>query len=145
MAGAASRRVAIWIDDREAVLLAFEADPFASTCPHRPRNPCSETRVAAQQYSLPEQYYAAVLSLLQPGDEILIVGPAQAKGELRHQIEQQGTLKGKIVGLYEAFSLAKVELVFPISSGWRLDESGTTQTMPLIPQSVPEFPEQRRH
>jgi hypothetical protein len=75
----------------------------------------------------------------------LILGPGQAKRELCHQIEQQGSLRGRVVGLYYASKLAKVELTFPISDVWRLGKPGGTQVKPLIPQSVPESPEKQRH
>lgn len=145
MASTASRRVAIWIDHHEAILLAFEVGSFASLVPQRPGDGWSEYRVDDQQYPLLQQYYDAVLSHLKSEDEIWILGPGQAKRELHHQIEQQGALKGKVVGLYHASKLAQVELIFPTSDAWRLDKPGGTQVEPLIPQSVPEFPEKQSH
>jgi hypothetical protein len=115
MTRAASRRVAIWIDHHEAILLAFEVGPFASSVPHRPGDGWSQHRVDGQQYPLMQQYYDAVLSHLEPQDEILILGPGQAKRELRQRIEQHGGLRGKVVGLYHASRLADAELIFPTS------------------------------
>jgi len=119
MARVASRHVAIWIDHHEAIILGFEASPFASSVPHIPGDGWSQHRVDAQKYPFMQQYYDAVLSHLESQDEIWILGPGQVKHELRQQIEQQGTLKGKVVGLYRASRLAEADLVFPTGEIWR--------------------------
>lgn len=134
MTPAASRRVAIWIDHHEAILLAFEVGPFGSSVSHRPGDGWSQHRVDAQLYSLTQQYYEAVLSYLKPGDEILILGPGQAKRELHQQIERYGTLKGKVVGLQYASRLVEVELVFPTGEVWRSEDAGPAQVDTLIPR-----------
>lgn len=113
MTRVASRRAAIWIDHHEAILLAFEVGQFASSVPHRPGDGWSQHRLDAQEYPHMQQYYDAVLSHLEPQDEILILGPGQAKRELRRRIEQQGGPRGKIVGLYHASRVANAELIFP--------------------------------
>lgn len=123
MAGRATRRVVIWIDNHEAILLAFEVGPFDSSVGQNPGDGWSLHRVDAERYSLTQQYYGAVLYHLQPEDEILILGPGQAKRELRQQIEQPGILKGKVIGLQYASRLADVELVSPTSGEWRLDDA----------------------
>jgi hypothetical protein len=60
--GAASRHVAIGIGRHEAILTEFEVGPSASTIPRKPGDGWSEYRMAAQRYTLVEQYYAAVLA-----------------------------------------------------------------------------------
>ena len=136
-----SRHVAIWIDPREAILIAYEAEPLDSSALHRPGEGWSQDRVDAHQYPSTQQYVGAVLSHLKPLDEILILGPGQAKHELRHQIEQQRGLKGKVVGLYYASSLAKVEVVFPTSEAWRTKKAGEVQVGTPIPQPTPRLAE----
>lgn len=129
MTRAASRHVAVWIDFHQAILLAFEAEPFDGSTLRRPGETCSQERVDAQHYPSPQQYFDAVLSHLGKLDEILILGPGQAKHELHHQIEQQVGLKGKAVGLYDASRLAEVDLVFPTGDVWRSDKPGRTQVV----------------
>ena len=141
MIGAASRRVAIWIDAHEAILFAFEVNPLDRLLGHRLGDGWSHERVDAHLYSLAQQYYQAVLSYLRPEDEILIMGPGQAKLELRHQIEQQGGLKGEVVGLCHACNLAKVEVVFPTRNLSRSDAPGVTQGHSFGPQPVAELAE----
>jgi hypothetical protein len=114
MADTGSRHVAIWIDHRQAILLAFGVGSLAVSVAHRSGAGWSEYCVYAHKYPLAQGYYEAVLSYLRPEDEILIMGPGQAKRELRDQIECRGTLKGMVVGLYHASRLANVELVLPI-------------------------------
>jgi hypothetical protein len=141
MARVASRHVAIWIDHHEAMLLVFEVGPFPSSLPHGPGDGWSQHRVDAQRYPLMQQYYDVVLSHLEPQDEILILGPGQAKRELCQWIEQHGGLKGKVVGLHHASRLADVELVFPAGEVWRSEEAGPAQVDTLSPRPVLEFPE----
>ncbi len=114
MTCAASCHVAVWIDHHQAILLSFEPGLFARSVPHRPGSGWFQHHVDARRYSLMQQYYDAVLSHLEPQDEILILGPGQAKHELRQLIEQHGGLKGKVVGLHYAPRLAEVEMISPM-------------------------------
>jgi len=124
MTHAASRRVAIWIDHHEAILLVFEVDPSNSSGPHGSAEDWPQHHVDAEQYPLMQQYYDAVLFYLEPNDEILILGPGQAKHELCQWIEQHRSMRGKVVGLYDASRLAEIELVFPTGEVWRAKEAG---------------------
>jgi hypothetical protein len=139
-----SRHVALWIDLQQAILLAFEAEPLDGSALHRPGEGRSQDRVGAHQYPSTQQYFGAVLSYLKPRDEILILGPGQAKLELRHQIEQQGGLKGKVVGLHDACRLAKVEVVFPTSEPWHSENAGEVQVDTSIPRTAERVVEELR-
>lgn len=119
MTCAASRHVAIWIDHVQTILLVLGADSFDRSGPLEPEGGRSQYYLDAQRYRLIQQYYDAVLSHLEPQDEILILGPGQAKSELCRQIEQSEGLKGKVVGLHHASGLTEVELVFPTGDAWR--------------------------
>jgi hypothetical protein len=133
------RHIAIWIDAHQAILLISEAEPFGQSTLHRPGEGWSQGRVDAQQYPSAQQYYGAVLAHLEPLDEILILGPGQARLELRHQIGQQAGLKGKVVGLQYASMLAKAEVIFPTREAWRLDEAGEAQVDRPIRRPVPSL------
>ncbi len=122
MTCAASRHVAIWIDHVQATLLVLEADSFNWSGLHGSEDGRSQYHVDAQRYRLIQQYYDAVLSHLEPQDEILILGPGQAKNELCQQLEQYEGLKGKVVGIHDASGLTEVELVFPTGDAWRPDK-----------------------
>jgi hypothetical protein len=115
MTHTASRHVAIWIDRYQTILLGFEANPLDGSVPHGRDGGWSQYFVDAQDYPGVHQYYDAVVYDLGPGDEIWILGPGQAKYELRQHIEEHGGLKGKVVGLHHALQLAEVELVCPTS------------------------------
>ena len=144
MMRAVPRHFAIWIDRDHAVLLSSEAEPFDRSTLHRPGEGWSQDRVDARDYRSTQEYYAAVLSRLEPRDEILILGPGRAKIELGHQIEEQGGLKGKVVGLYYASSLAKVEVIFPTGEAWRPEKADEAQLVSPIPQPAPRLTERMR-
>jgi len=109
MTHARFRHVAIWIDLRCTILLASEDEPAGG---------CTQHRVDAQECQIGQQYYDAVLTHLGPEDEILILGPGQAKRELCQRIEQDGGTRGRVVGLYDASRLADAEVVFPTGERW---------------------------
>lgn len=113
MPHAVSRHVAIWIDSHQAFLLRFGADLRDGWLAPTTDGGWSQCRVDAHRYSGAQQYYVAVLTCLEPRDEILILGPDQAKDELRQLIERHRGSKGSVVGLYHASRLAEVDLVFP--------------------------------
>jgi hypothetical protein len=141
MTHAVPRQVAIWMDPQQAILLAFETEPFDRSTPHKPGRggSWSQDCVDARRYPSKQQYYDAVLSHLEPQDEILILGPGQAKLELRHQIEQQGGLKGEVGGLYYASRLANVEVIFPTSEAWRSERANEAQADTTIPRQNPRL------
>jgi hypothetical protein len=127
MMRAAPCHIGIWIDRHEAILLAYEAELLDRSTLQSPGEGWLQERVDAQQYPSAQHYYDTVLSYLQSGDEILILGPGQAKRELGHRIAQHGGLKGKVVGLYQASRLAEVELVFPTSEVRCSEKPGKAQ------------------
>jgi hypothetical protein len=140
MTRAASRRVAIWIDDLQAILLIFRAKPLDGSVLRGADSGWSQVQVDARQYAALQQYYDVVLSHLRPQDEILILGSGPAKRELRRQIEQQDGLKGKVVALYYATGLAKAELVFPTSEAWRSENTDQACVESLFLRTAPQFP-----
>jgi hypothetical protein len=135
------RHVAIWMDPQQAILLAFETEPFDRSTPHiRGRGGSwSQDCIDTQGYLSKEQYYDAVLSHLKPQDEILILGPGEAKLELRHQIERQGGQRGQVRGLYYASRLANVEVIVPTSEAWRSEKVDEPQADTRIPRPNPRL------
>jgi hypothetical protein len=118
VAQTACRRIAIWIDAQQAILCAFGVGPSDDPIPHGSGDEWSDHRVDARLYPQPQQYYEAVLSHLKCEDEILILGPGQAKRDLHQQLRRHGAQKNKVIGLRHAPRLAEVELVFPMGEEW---------------------------
>jgi hypothetical protein len=141
---AVPRHIAIWIDRQQAILLVSETEPFGQSTLRRPGEGWSQDRVDAQQLPGAQQYYGAVLSHLEPLDEILILGPGQAKLELRRQIEQQEGLRGKVVGLHYASRLAEVEVIFPTTEAWHPGNAGEVQVDTPLSRPAPGLAERMR-
>jgi hypothetical protein len=119
------RRVAIWIDHREAILIAFhgeqiigEEELYSEVGPHTHGGGWSQHRIEAHRHEVLKHYYEQVIRHLGPVDEILIMGPGQAKHELHHSIDHHKGLRGKVVAVRSASRLteqkviAKAEKVF---------------------------------
>jgi hypothetical protein len=125
------RHVAIWIDLYQAVLLVFDVAPLQSSMTDRPNGRWSQLRVDAGQFLHLQHYYEAVLSLLEPQDEILILGPDQAKRELLWRIEGCQGERGKVVGIHEASQLSGVDLVYPTGEEWRAEDDDGRRAVAL--------------
>jgi len=114
----APRRVAIWIDHREALLVAFVADQLqqeeelvSEVRPHTHGGGWSQHRFEAHRHEMLKHFYDDVIQHLGLVDEILILGPGQAKYELRARIEHHKGLKGKVVDVTSTDQLTEAELI----------------------------------
>jgi hypothetical protein len=132
------RHVAIWIDLYQAVLLLLDVTPLQRSMADRPTGHWSQLRVDAEQFLHLQHYYKAVLSLLEPQDEILILGPDQAKSELLRRIEACQGERGKVVGIHDAFRLSGVDLVYPTGEEWRAEDEDGRRAVALTSKSASE-------
>jgi peptide subunit release factor 1 (eRF1) len=112
------RSVAIWIDHREAVLITLngaqvtdEEEIFSEVGPHTHGGGWSQHRIEAHRHEVLKHYYEEVVGHLGPVDEILILGPGQAKHELHHTIDHHKGLKGKVVAIHSAPRLTEQEVI----------------------------------
>lgn len=113
-----SRRVAIWIDHQEAIRITFlgeqvtgEEELYSEVGPHTHGGGWSQHRIEAHRHEVLKHYYEEVIQHLGPVDEILILGPGQAKHELHQSIEQHKGLRGKVVAVRSASRLTERELI----------------------------------
>lgn len=112
------RRVAIWIDHQEAILITFRGeavigkeDLFSEAGPHTHGGGWAQHRIEAHRHEVLKHYYEEVIGHLGPVDEILILGPGQAKYELHHSVDHHKGLRGKVVAVRSASRLTKHELI----------------------------------
>ena len=112
------RRVAIWIDHREAILITFygeifisEEELFSEAGPHTHGGGWAQHRIEAHRHEILKHYYDEVIGHLGPVDEILILGPGQAKHELNRSIDHHKGLKGKVMAVRGTDHLTEKEIV----------------------------------
>jgi hypothetical protein len=112
------RRVAIWIDHRTAIVTIFEGEyleteaVFHSTAgSHTHGGGWCQHRIQAHNHELLKHFYDEVIQYLGSPDEIFVLGPGQAKYELRKRIEHHRGLKGKVIGLHHATEISLDELI----------------------------------
>jgi len=112
------RRVAVWLDQRIAILVAFEGECLeaeeeivSEAGPHTHGGGWSQHRIEAHRHELLKHFYEEIVDHLGAVDEILIVGPGQAKHDLRKHIEHHKGLKGKVVELETVDKMTEKELV----------------------------------
>ena len=112
------RRVAIWIDHREAILITFngeqvadEEELFSEVGPHTHGGGWSQHRIDAHRHEVLKHYYEDVIQHLGPVDEILILGPGQAKHELHQSVDHHKGLRGKVIAVRSASRLSEQEVI----------------------------------
>jgi hypothetical protein len=113
-------RVGLWIDHRKAFVVAVTAkgeatrliisrvdkqlgrpDGIRSTTPFESQLVKADDRQERRLTRLYDIYYDAVVASLRDAEEILILGPGEAKGELKKRLKKGG-LAGRVVGLETA-------------------------------------------
>ena len=112
------RYIAIWIDHRSATTLTFtgedlerEQEFLSNAGPHTHGGGWSQRRIEAHRHEMLKHFYEEIIQHLGPVDEILILGPGQAKYELNDRIEHHKGLKGKVMDLVSAPEMSEVELI----------------------------------
>jgi len=112
------RRVAIWIDHREAILIAFrgeqvigEKEYFSEAGPRTHGGGWAQHRIEAHRHEMLKHYYDEVTQHLGPVDEILILGPGQAKYELHRSIDHHKGLRGKVVAVHSTSRLTEQAVI----------------------------------
>ena len=113
-----SRRVAIWIDHREAILISFndghvtgEQELFSEAGPHTHGGGWAQHRIEAHRHEVLKHYYEEVIGHLGPTDEIFILGPGQAKHELLQRINHHKDLRGKVSAVRGTSRLTEGEII----------------------------------
>jgi peptide subunit release factor 1 (eRF1) len=112
------RYIAVWIDHRSAIVLTFigknlenEQEILSNAGPHTHGGGWSQRRIEAHRHETLNHFYEEVIDHLEPVDEILILGPGQAKNELNNRIEHHKGLKGKVMDMVSAPEMSEVELI----------------------------------
>jgi hypothetical protein len=114
-------QIGVWIDHQKAVLAKLEdgsletrtvvselesrvrlAGGSRSKTPWGPQDVASDTRRDRKYQKHLTEYYRNVVRELAGADEVLIVGPGEAKGELRREIGRSAKLAKKVVAVEAA-------------------------------------------
>ena len=101
-----TRQIAIWVDHQEAILAKFQNEQLtreeeidSEVSPRTHGGGWSQHRIEAHRHEQLNHFYDEVVEHLGTVDRILILGPGQAKHELRARIEHHKGLRGKVVDL----------------------------------------------
>ncbi len=112
------RQVAIWVDHHEAYFASFtnkqltkDVDINSDADPHTHGGGWAQHRIDAHRYEQLKHFYDAIVEQLGNVDEILIMGPGQAKHELRSRIEHHKGLRGKVVAMETTDKIAESQFL----------------------------------
>lgn len=115
------KELGLWIDHRTAVIVTITADGeevtqisseltgrgrFSANAPEGSPEDRRDLRFGQQLH----QYYAAVIAAIREADSILILGPGEAKGELKKALEQE-KLGGRIVDIETTDKLTEPQII----------------------------------
>ena len=113
-----SRRVAIWVDHREAIVITFRGDEitgeeefFSEAGPHTHGGGWAQHRIESHRHEMLKHYYEEVVQHLGSVDQILLLGPGQAKHELHQAIDHHKGLRGKVVAVRSATQLTEEQVI----------------------------------
>ena len=111
-----SHHVAVWIDQRTAILIKYLGDLSAGN--HQRHSAISpmcdggwtEYRFGVHQYTHPKHFYDEIVCHLGPEDQTLILGPGEAKHILHQQISSHRGERGEVVEVQSAHAMTEREL-----------------------------------
>jgi peptide subunit release factor 1 (eRF1) len=113
-----TRQVAIWVDHNKAFLAKFQNDHLtredeidSNAGPRTHGGGWSQHRIEAHRHEQLKHYYDEIVEHLGSIDEILILGPGQAKHELQARIEHHKGLRGKVVALKASDKISEEQFV----------------------------------
>ena len=126
------RRVVIWTDHQKAILVTFVREQLAgkeevlsSAGPHTHGGGWAQHHIEAHRHEVLKHFYEEVIHHLGPVDEILILGPGQAKHDLHRSIEHHKGLKGKVMAVVNASRLTERELIAEAERFFRAENNGS--------------------
>jgi hypothetical protein len=82
-----------------------------SKTPYGPQDVSSEKRIEEKRKHILQDYYREIVQEIKKGDKFLIIGPGEAKGELKKEIEKLKELATKISGVEPADKMTDRQLV----------------------------------
>lgn len=118
------KEVGLWIDHREAVIVAVATEGeevkrissdmekhgrFSARSPEGSPEDRRDRRFGEHLH----HYYAEVIAAIRNADAILILGPGEAKGELEKRLAHE-RLSGRIVGIETVDKLTEPQIVAKI-------------------------------
>lgn len=124
------RKVGLWIDHQKAVIVSLSKSGVSthsipsgvegryrmsggsrSKAAYGPQDIASEKRRDARHRHHLDRYYDEVISSVSDAQEVLILGPGEAKKELKKRMERLKALSKKIVGVEVSDKLTEKQLV----------------------------------
>lgn len=113
-----TRQVAIWVDHHEAFLAKFRNDQLtreeeidSSAGSHTHGGGWSQQRIDAHRHEQLKHFYDEIIDHLGDVDEIMIVGPGQAKHELKIRIDHHKVLRGKLLALETSDKITEEQFI----------------------------------
>jgi stalled ribosome rescue protein Dom34 len=113
-----NHQIAIWVDHQEAFLAKFQDEQLtkeeeinSEIGPDTHGRDWSRHHIEAHHHEQLKHFYDEIVEHLGTVDEILIMGPGQAKHELRSRIEHHKGLRGKGVDLKTTDKISEEQFI----------------------------------
>lgn len=115
--------IGIWLDHKEAYIVSFNGSAhrtlqhLLSGIERKPApgggslySPIQEQHLLHKWQSHMKEYYEAIVKNLHVADHIYLLGPGEAKIELKHRLEQDKHFADKIYAVENADKLSEIEI-----------------------------------
>jgi hypothetical protein len=133
-------KVGVWIDHRKAVIVSASADRVTartlesnvgphsrysgragSPTPDGPQDEGGEKKYEERHGQQLDRYYDEVISLLGRPEALLILGPGEAKLQLRERLSRSKALSDCIVGIETTDKLTDPQIVAKVKEHYGID------------------------
>ena len=123
-------RVGLWVDREKAVVVAIEDEDVTveealsgverysrlaggarSSTPYGPQEVASEKKHQGHHERQLQEFYERLIEMIRDADRIVIMGPGEAKTELKKAIQKRKNLRGKTVAVEPADKMTKRQIV----------------------------------
>jgi microcompartment protein CcmK/EutM len=84
--------------------------------PYGPQDVAVDSKIEARQKQQLKKFYHRIIELISDADRILIMGPGEAKLELKKEIEKSKALIPKIVGVHTSDKMTNNQIAAKVKS-----------------------------
>jgi hypothetical protein len=131
--------IGLWIDHEKAIVVALDhgtetrrrieshvkgrvrlSGGSRSSTPYGPQDVATERRIEARREHHLHEYYQKVVHEVRDAEKIFIMGPGEAKGELKKEIEKSKTLSFKIAGVQTADTMTDNQIAAMVRNFFHL-------------------------
>ncbi len=139
------RKIGLWVDHEKAVIVCLEGESVTVrevpsevqrysrlaggaplSAPYGPQDVTSEKKRQRHHDRELQDFYKRLIEMIRDADSILIMGPGEAKTELKKAVAKRKNLGGKIFAVSPADKMSRRQIVAKVQERFG-EQSGTRE------------------